>query len=107
MSYPALKPYRDKIDAIDDQVLALLKQRFEVVKDVIQIKTTQGIPASLQDRVDEVHDRNVETAKKIGLPEDFASKLYSFIIDYTCAHEAVIMPQDDNPEERLPTKAIG
>ena len=99
-----LRPLRQQIDAIDEKIISLLNQRFDVVKDVMKIKTEHGIPASLQDRVDQVHDRNVTFAEKFDMDPIFISKLYSFIIEYTCAHEANIMPHDDNSSERIPTK---
>ncbi|HCK31928.1 MAG: chorismate mutase [Micavibrio sp.] len=106
VAHNELKPLRDQIDALDDQILALFKKRFEIVDEVMKIKAAKQIPASLQDRVDQVHDRNVETAKEIGLDAVFASGLYSYVIDYTCAHEADIMPHDDNAAERTPTHRL-
>ena len=104
MSIEKLKPYRAQIDALDDQILALLKQRFDIVENVIKVKMEHGIPASLQDRVDEVHDRNVATAQKLGLPEQLVSDIYAAIIGQTCAYEADIMPHDDNAGEHIPSK---
>lgn len=87
MSEPVLKPYRDQIDNIDDQIIALFKQRFDVVKEVIQTKLEHDIPVVIPDRINEVVKRAAKNAGQIGLPEDFAEGLYHYVIDYTCQHE--------------------
>lgn len=100
-----LRPFRDEIDAIDDQILELLRKRFKVVDNVITHKSRYKIAASLQDRVDAVHDRNVATASKLGVPKDLVSALYTVIIRETCAYEAKRMGHDDRAEARIPTNA--
>ena len=39
-----LKDYRDKIDGIDDQLLALFKERMAVVSEIAGYKKAQGLP---------------------------------------------------------------
>ena len=57
-----LKPYRDRIDALDDQIVPLLVKRLAVIREVAALKTREGIPAVLEDRVRQVIDRAAGTA---------------------------------------------
>jgi len=49
-----LKDLRDKIDNIDDKIIALLKERFAVVKDVGEYKKLHGLEVLNQGREAEI-----------------------------------------------------
>ena len=82
-----LKPYRIKIDALDDQIVRLLSARFGVVRKIAKIKIKHDLPSFLHDRVVEVRDRNVKRAKKYGIDPAFIYNLYSAIIYQSCGVE--------------------
>lgn len=82
-----LKNFRAEIDALDDQIIALLAKRFEVVAKVAQIKTANNIPAVLPDRVEQVKDTAEKRAVNAGLDGKFVRDLYARIIDHACALE--------------------
>lgn len=82
-----LKPYRAKIDAIDEQIIKLLRARYDVIEEVGHLKSQHGIPATLQDRVDEVRENAASRAAAAGLDEDFIRKLYAQLIEHSCALE--------------------
>ncbi|WP_120498168.1 chorismate mutase [Kiloniella sp. EL199] len=86
-----LSPYRRRIDDLDDQIMELFSQRFEVIREVAELKNKHNIPAVLQDRVDEVRERNAETGAQKGLDADFVRKLYTLIIDEACDLEDRLM----------------
>ena len=50
----ALQPARQRIDAIDDQIVQLLNQRAQVVRDVAQIKKRFHAPVSAPGREEQV-----------------------------------------------------
>lgn len=85
-----LKPYRMRIDQIDQQIIDLLRQRYDVIEEVGHLKTHKNIPAVLQDRVDEVRERAAGMAAEKGLDEDFIRNIYAQIIDHSCALEETI-----------------
>lgn len=85
-----LKPYRVKIDALDEQILKLLGKRFDIVRKVANIKAKHGIPSFLHDRVEEVRNRCSRIGKKYGIDPIFVHTLYSAIIYQSCATEDVI-----------------
>lgn len=79
-----LKPYRDKIDALDRQIIDLLRQRYDVIEEVAVIKKREGIDAVLQDRVDEVRENAARLAREKGLDEEFIRQLYAKLIEHSC-----------------------
>jgi len=82
-----LAPYRQSIDALDEQIIALLAQRMAIVRDVAQIKAQHGIPAVLPERVAQVLNQCEHHAVQKGLEPQLIRTLYTLIIDYACALE--------------------
>lgn len=85
-----LKPYRKKIDKLDEQLLKLMGDRFKIVRKVAKIKAQNDLPSFLHDRVEEVRNRAVLIGKKYGIDPMFVYTLYSSIIYQSCATEDVI-----------------
>jgi chorismate mutase-like protein len=82
-----LKPYRQQIDDLDNQILELLGARFKIVKKVAAIKSKHDIPSFLHDRVVEVRERCAKIGKRYGIDPDFVRILYSTIIYQSCTIE--------------------
>lgn len=78
-----LKPYRERIDALDKELIDLFIQRFNVIEEVGHLKTRENIPAVLQDRVDEVRD-NAVTMAEGNIDPEFIYGLWTDIIKYSC-----------------------
>ncbi|MES2728656.1 MAG: chorismate mutase [Pseudomonadota bacterium] len=88
-----LQDYRAQIDALDDQIVALLHKRHGVIRAVAARKKEAGIPAILPDRVAQVIDRNAENAANIGMDDGLVRRLYTDIVATSCALEqALIAP---------------
>jgi len=79
-----LKPFRKQIDALDNEIIALFGKRFEIIREVAQLKSQKGIPAVLPDRIDEVRDRCVKMGEEVHLDPEFIYQLYTLIIDHAC-----------------------
>ncbi len=86
-----LKPYRDRIDALDDQIVDLLAERIGIIREVGALKAAQNIPPVLQDRVDEVRERCAARAAEKGLDADMVRGLYDRLIRHCCDLEAEII----------------
>ena len=86
-----LASYRRRIDGIDDRVLAILAERFAVIREVAAYKEPRGIPAVIPDRVVEVRERCAARAQAHGLEPDFVRALYDLLIDEACRMEATLM----------------
>lgn len=76
-----LKPYRDRIDALDDHILRLLAERTQIVREVGQIKARDGIALVQGARVDEVIGRCAAIAEQSNINPDLVRLLYQAIID--------------------------
>lgn len=85
-----LKPYRARIDEIDAQMIALLRQRYDVIEAVGVLKAQHGIPAMIPARVDEVRENAARMAAEVGLDAAFIRLVYAQIIEHSCALEASI-----------------
>lgn len=86
-----LTPFREKIDALDDQIIDLLGQRLAIINEVSVIKAQKGIEPVLQDRVDQVRERAVKRAINHGYDPDFIRGIYQDLIDYSCHVEQSYM----------------
>lgn len=77
-----LAPYRAQIDALDDEIVALLGRRYAVVAEVARLKAERDIPSVLSDRVDEVLARVRALAGTHALDPGFVETLYRAMIDH-------------------------
>lgn len=80
-----LKPYRERIDALDDQIIDLLAIRMDIVREVGEVKAAENINTVQPDRVVEVRERCAERALKKGVNPGLVRRIYTLIIDE--AHE--------------------
>lgn len=85
-----MAPYRARIDEIDRQIVDLLRQRYDVIEEVGVFKFKHDIPATLQDRVDQVREQAAAMAADKGLDESLVRDLYARLIDHSCALEEEI-----------------
>ncbi len=87
-----LSDLRKEIDAIDEKIVHLLASRLQVVQRVVKVKSRDGLPANIPDRVEEVVVSARRMAEAEGLPPDLAELLWrtmvSWVIDYENQHLA-------------------
>lgn len=86
----SLKPYRKRIDELDDKIVDLLAERIDVVREVGVLKFREGIPVVINSRVDEVRERVANRAASNGFDPDLGRKIYTLLIDYCCSLEEEI-----------------
>jgi isochorismate pyruvate lyase len=82
-----LAPYRAKIDTLDAQIVALLGERFGVIRDVAKLKAEHGIAPILPDRIEEVVSHARARAEKAGVDPKLVEQIYRIIIDTACKEE--------------------
>ena len=82
-----LAPYRAKLDVLDAQIVALLGERFGIIRDVAKLKAEHGIAPILPDRVEEVVQHARAKAEKAGVDPALVEKIYRIIIDTACQEE--------------------
>jgi isochorismate pyruvate lyase len=82
-----LRPLRDRIDAIDEQLVSLIAARMGVVEEVVTIKQAHGLPARLDDRIAEVVANVRARAERLGAPPDLAETIWRTMIEWVIAYE--------------------
>jgi isochorismate pyruvate lyase len=82
-----LAPYRAKLDGLDAQIVALLGQRFDVIREVAKLKAEHGIAPILPDRIEEVVSHARAKAEKAGVDPKLVEQIYRIIIATACDEE--------------------
>lgn len=85
-----LKPYRKRIDDLDDKIIDLLAERMGIIREVGALKSRENVPAIIPERVVEVRERAAARAAARGLDADAIRRIYTILIDYSCDLEESI-----------------
>ena len=73
---------RDGIDQIDNQILKLLSERFDYVKEVIKYKPRNEAVVKAIDRYNAVLEKRRQQAIEKGLDPNVIENLYRLLMDY-------------------------
>jgi chorismate mutase len=76
-----LSEFRAKIDKIDEKIVDLLQQRFEVVKEIGVIKKHHGLETEDENR-EEAIVANLKSKAK-NLPDGLIKDLYKIIFEFS------------------------
>jgi len=82
-----LDALRAEIDAVDEALVGVLAQRFEIVTRVAEYKARTGTPMMQTGRVREVAERSATLARGHGLDPAIVRRLFELLIEETCAFE--------------------
>ena len=91
-----LKPLREEIDQIDQELVKLLVARENVVHRVAEIKEEHDIPVVLPERIEEVINQAVERAVAQGGTDKYVREIYKSIIQFSCSLEVDLMSDKNN-----------
>lgn len=89
-----LKPFRIEIDRLDKQIVKLIGERFEVVKQVGETKAQYNLSPVQPKRMDEVLNRVSKLAEEHNLDPAFVRGLYEAMIDHAHSLEFDITGED-------------
>jgi chorismate mutase len=89
-----LQPVREQIDAVDNQILALLVQRMALVDQVIEIKKTVHLPPLQADRFQQMIDRLTAAAQKQGLTAQEIREVWDAIHHASLAHQKTQLTEE-------------
>ena len=95
----SLRVFREEIDAIDDELVALLARRMSVAREIGKLKSREGIPVVQQERYGLLLDRHVNEGSRLGLSAGFMKDILGSI------HEESVRQQlnlriDNNGQDR-------
>lgn len=91
----ALDNLRQRIDAIDDQLIDLLGARLNIVREVATYKKQNATPVMQPGRVEEVKARCRARAENFDVRGEFINTLYDLIIGEACRIEDEAMAKAD------------
>jgi chorismate mutase/prephenate dehydratase len=93
-----LASLRDRIEAVDHQIIALLAERLTIVEEVAGAKLAEASPFRDRQREDLLLVRLRERATAAGLDPHQVERLYRVVMDMSVAHqEATVRARDDVP----------
>ncbi len=97
-----LKPFRAHIDAIDEEIIRLLRARYDIIAEVGNLKAREGIPAIIPERVRGVVDRAAHLAAQKDLDAAFIRDLFQRLVDHSCALEETIIRAGGKQKKAAP-----
>ena len=82
---------RRQIDALDDEIVALLARRQRQIERAARVKPLLEMPARVPERIDEVLARVLEAAKRDELSQELSCELWTRIIEWSIDYEERLM----------------
>lgn len=73
-----MKPFRDRINGLDDKIVDLLVERYKIIREVGAFKEENNIPTVVEERVKEVINRVGDRAGEDF--EDIVCEIYALMI---------------------------
>jgi chorismate mutase-like protein len=98
-----LEPFRQRLDALDEDIARLLGERFAVCREIALHKREHDIPMMQPARVVEVRQRYRSRGAECGLPPDFTSALFELLIGATCRMEDELIESTSGDARLEPT----
>ena len=98
MPAPDLATLRDRIEAVDRQIITLLAERQEIVKGVVEAKLASASPFRDREREEALIARLRAMATAAGLDPHQLERLYRVVMDMSVAHqEQLVRDRSDVP----------
>ncbi len=82
---------RVQIDALDGQIVAMLKRRAGYIDRAAELKPAEGLPARIDDRVEEVVARVRRRAEAEGLEPELVESVWRLLIEWSIAREEKVL----------------
>src|SRR6185503_18371798 len=98
MGEPDLAQLRDRIEAVDRKIIALVAERLKIVEDVVAAKLAAASPFRDREREELLLQRLRGLAIEAGLDPHQVERLYRVVMDMSVAHqEATVRNRSDAP----------
>ena len=82
---------REAIDHLDQNLMGLLAKRARFIDRAAELKTENGWPARITDRVEEVAGNARRNAENSGFDPDLAESLWRTMIEWSIAREERVL----------------
>lgn len=102
MTDEVLQGFRDRIDIVDERLMELLAERFEITKAVGSHKAATGLPAADPGREERQVERLHLLAERFGMDPEFSVKVFRLIVDEVIRHHERIAEATDSGQDQAP-----
>jgi len=86
-----LEPFRRRLDRLDEEIVRLLGERFEICRDVARYKRAHEVPMMQPERAAEVRARYLARGAEADMPAAFTGEFFELLLDATCRMEDEII----------------
>ena len=90
----SMEELRDQIDKLDIKIVELLATRSQFIDRATDLKSINGMPARIPDRIESVVSNAREAAQKLDLDSDLVEKIWRILIEWSIQREAEIIREE-------------
>lgn len=106
MTDNALNPLRERITALDSQLLTLLAERRTLTNDVAETKIRHHIPVRDIKREEQLLVRLIKEGKAVGLDAHYVTQVFHVIIEDSVLNQQAMLAERANPGSALPLNRV-
>ena len=85
---------RHQIDKLDTKIVELLATRSQFIDRATDLKSINGMPARIPDRIESVVSNAREAAQELDLDSDLVEKIWRILIEWSIKREAEIIREE-------------
>lgn len=78
-----LKDLRAEIDAIDQEILELMRKRAEISERIAQVKEAEHLPVRDEARKEQMIAQRLATATTYGIPADIVESIWNIMHEWS------------------------
>ena len=90
----SMEELRHQIDKLDTKIVELLATRSQFIDRATDLKSINGMPARIPDRIESVVSNAREAAQELGLDSDLVEKIWRILIEWSIKREAEIIREE-------------
>ncbi len=106
MSTEELIELREKITALDSELLSLLAQRQKLTNNVAETKIRNHIPVRDQKREEQLLVRLIKKGKEVGLDAHYVTQIFHVVIEDSVLNQQALLAERANPGSSLPLNRV-
>lgn len=92
----ALERLRGELDAVDKELVEVLKKRFELVKDIADTKKQEGMTIFQMDRWLKLVKKRMKDGNEEGMTPEFMHDLFATLHKYSVEYQSTLVKKDDD-----------
>jgi isochorismate pyruvate lyase len=90
----SMEELRHQIDELDIKIVELLATRSQFIDRATDLKSINGMPARIPDRIESVVSNAREAAQELDLDSDLVEKIWRILIEWSIKREAEIIREE-------------